>query len=591
MLNDLGDALAGFNDALGRFRDALAKMPEVGEKLFSGTDEWANLLTYKLVPHLEAEGCLVVAVTGGTNTGKSTVFNLLVGVDASPVRNTAAATRHPVLAANVTRYRQCLAGRLMPEFNPVLLDDPESAITKGYGEETLFIFPAEALPNQLLFLDTPDVDSIEQQNWKVAKHIRAAGDVLIALLTPEKYKDERVIAFFREAHASGRLIVPVMNKANPKNEFEVARTQIGDFCSEVGLTAAACFALPHDFGIADSYAGVAITSLQDAPPLRDYLEGLDVYKIKERVYKDSVQHFTAAATDFLGKAGDTAAKFRTVVKEYKSRAATYAERYDPVPGAEVGGLFHAFVQSKRGPLDRKIGQASRAFAHGVGRVGRGLREALLRRATFEKPAEETTDDAILALHTEALEGLTRDLVTRYIESARNLRAPTDQLVGDALDGLDVDAVVDAVVQQTCKAESISKAFRAHAEEMLEAWWGDHRGRRKVILALDRVLLLAPAAIAGVMSVQTAGVGVAETMVVAGPLLEQFTARLVEYQFGDALFDFISPWRKEQRAAFEKALLTQVAHPALKGVYDVLEPLEGKRVHEMRSYLKQCQAHS
>ena len=53
--------------------------------------------------------------------------------------------------------------------------------------------------------------------------------------------------------------------------------------------------------------------------------------------------------------------------------------------------------------------------------------------------------------------------------------------------------------------------------------------------------------------RTFGLGVAETVVVAGPIVEQFVARVIEYQFGDALFDFLSPWRAEQRQALVNAL--------------------------------------
>ncbi len=110
MENVLGEALTRFEQRLGEVRAAVAPHPGLASLLFEGTDEWSDLLTFKLVPHLSGEGCLVAAVCGGTNTGKSTVFNLLVGREVSSMVMTAAATCHPVLVGDDARVRECLAG-------------------------------------------------------------------------------------------------------------------------------------------------------------------------------------------------------------------------------------------------------------------------------------------------------------------------------------------------------------------------------------------------------------------------------------------------------------------------------------------------
>ena len=92
---------------------------------------------------------------------------------------------------------------------------PGLATDGSLPADVLFVTCEASLPDDLILMDTPDVDSIEKRNWEVSEHIRAAGDVLIAVLTAEKYKDERVVADFREAVASARGVIPVMNKAKP----------------------------------------------------------------------------------------------------------------------------------------------------------------------------------------------------------------------------------------------------------------------------------------------------------------------------------------------------------------------------------------
>jgi hypothetical protein len=66
MQNELGQALGEFEVSLQHLRTALEPTPVLSEGVFSGTDEWVALLSYKLVPHLAGEGCLIAAVTGGT---------------------------------------------------------------------------------------------------------------------------------------------------------------------------------------------------------------------------------------------------------------------------------------------------------------------------------------------------------------------------------------------------------------------------------------------------------------------------------------------------------------------------------------------
>lgn len=583
MQQSLGTVVQEFDQAVRAFRAAVSTDPAVAASLFQGAESWLDLLTYKLVPHLEGEGCLVVAIAGGTNSGKSTVFNMLLGRDTSPAVTTAAATRHPVIAGNARRARQCLEGKLVPEFRPQPLEDPQAVVEDAGPEGALFVVEAPELPDRLVLLDTPDVDSIERKNWAVADSIRAAGDVLVAVLTGEKYRDDRVVSFFREALASGRDVIPLMNKANPADDFAVARRQLDDFAKDVGFEPALQFAVPHDFTIEQNY-NRPIQALGDGPDLRAYLHELDVAAIKERVFRTTVQHLADEADGFLLRVDETADALRQVADEFESRAEAFAHRYDPAPGAAVGGLFHDFVQSKRGPIRRAIGATSTAVVKGATKVARTVYGGFRKRTTLDNEAIEQTEAEIQTLHRQMIEQIARNLARSYVDSTRNLKEPAAHLVQGPVKRLDVDASVAAVARQTLRTESVSKAFREHANRTLEAWWNDHRGRRRVLEGLDAMLAVMPAAIAAPLSIYAGGLGVPETLIVAGPLAEQFVARVIEYQFGDAMFDFLSPWRKEQREHLTQALHERLTQPVLVNVHDVLEPLEGESMNTLRTLL-------
>jgi len=578
--------LEAFETSVARLDADLEAFPAIRAHVFAETAGWRDLLTYKLVPHLAGEGCLVAAVAGGTNTGKSTLFNLLVGSLASPSVTTAAATCHPVLAANARRTAQCLDGKLVPEFRPRLLDTPDQATDMSLPVDTLLVVETQGLPDDLVLMDTPDVDSIEKRNWEVADHLRAAGDVLVAVLTGEKYKDERVVGFFRQAADSCRLVLPVLNKANPEDDYAVARRQLEEFSMDVGMESPG-FVVAHDFAIGADLDR-PIRGLDGAPDLRDYLRSLDVQEIKQRVYEGTIARFAQDAEGFIEHVEETRALLRGTLDDLEALARTASEEYDPAPGKEVGGLFHQFVQSKRGAVRRSIGATSAAMARGVSAVGRRITGGFVKRATLENEAAgDTPTDRLRELHAETVTRIAQTLAARCVDTARAAPAPAKQTLGDRFAELDVDAATEQVLAEVLEEKPVSDAFRAHAHATLEKWWADHSGRRRALEALDAVLATAPAAIAGWFAIHTAGIGAAEAMVFTGPLAAQFVSRVMEYQFGDALFDFLSPWKKEQQERLEASLIRHIVAPAGAPLETASDLLDRNTVDTLRRQLASC----
>jgi hypothetical protein len=216
-----------------------------------------------------------------------------------------------------------------------------------------------------------------------------------------------------------------------------------------------------------------------------------------------------------------------------------------------------------------------------------VRRALINRAELDAAPAPRTDAEHYELHRRAIERIARELAASYIGSSRNLGEPVAHLLKQAAGGLDVDGAVAAVARETLQTKRVSDEFRAHAERTLETWWQDHKGRRRVLEALDAVLAVTPAAIAAPIAIYSGGIGVSEAVVVAGPFVEQFVARVIEYQFGDAMFDFLSPWKKERQNVLERALRKHLTNPCVAEVLAYLEPLEGDVVADLRRWREQC----
>src|SRR5690606_26014079 len=93
---------AAWAENIQRLDDALAALAPraraIGVAPVEGR-EWHELLVHKLLPQSQSPPLLVVAIAGGTNIGKSVVFNCLAGETASAVSPLAAGTKHPVCLA------------------------------------------------------------------------------------------------------------------------------------------------------------------------------------------------------------------------------------------------------------------------------------------------------------------------------------------------------------------------------------------------------------------------------------------------------------------------------------------------------------
>ena len=87
-------------------------------------------------------------------------------------------------------------------------DDP----LEDSPENRLFWRQARRMPPRLLLLDAPDVDSDVAVNWRRATAIRQAADVLVAVLTQQKYNDAAVKQFFRAAVEADKPIIVVFNQ-------------------------------------------------------------------------------------------------------------------------------------------------------------------------------------------------------------------------------------------------------------------------------------------------------------------------------------------------------------------------------------------
>ena len=181
---------------------------------------------------------------GGTNTGKSLLFNHLVGDHRSAVDPRAAGTKHPICLAPPDSSESLLkrlfeSFRLIPWEHAAQLLEPSE-------EHRLFWAEGPNVPEQLLLLDTPDIDSDAEVNWERARNIRHAADVTIAVLTEQKYNDAAVRRFFREAADADKPIIVLFNMFDLQNDAEHLPRWLVQFCNETTAKPLSVFVVPYD---------------------------------------------------------------------------------------------------------------------------------------------------------------------------------------------------------------------------------------------------------------------------------------------------------------------------------------------------------
>lgn len=243
---DLADAARQLESAVG----VLSTAADVLQPPQLESCEWYELLRQKLLPQLGSDAWLVAAVVGGTNIGKSVVFNHLAGCCASSTSPLASGTKHPVcLVPEGFTDRQDLQ-RVFPDFQLQEWSDAEHALRETPSHE-LFWRTAPELPSTLLVLDTPDIDSDARVNWVRADAIRRSADVLIAVLTQQKYNDAAVKEFFRKAASEDKAVLVVFNQCLLPDDEQYWPIWLETFCSETGVQPECVYLAPADRAAAE----------------------------------------------------------------------------------------------------------------------------------------------------------------------------------------------------------------------------------------------------------------------------------------------------------------------------------------------------
>jgi len=409
--------------------------------------QWYGQLFGKLRPQVTREAVLVAAVCGGTNTGKSLLTNVLVGSPITQSVPEAARTRCPV--ASLPRG---MAGRidiasLFPGFTPREWTGTEDSLGGGAEGDDLLVWredPGGRQPPRLILLDTPDVDGTLRENWHRAELVRNACDVLIAVLTQQKYNDAAVRDFFAAAAAARKSVIVVFNMVDWPRQRERIGGWLRTFTSETGIEPLAVYAAPHDFARAEAgelalfalpelASGMTPGLIPGGPAAEAHVDlaatlaGFDFDRIKLRAMEGAFR----VVLDSRGGAGDWLDAFESSAQQWQEAQRLLADEarvrveLPAAPRELVWNEIWNWLEPRRSTLDLTVSWAYR-------KAGGGVRW-MARKAGLVRTEEERRED-FSAVELKALKQALADFIERLDGACRRSERLAGMLSGVLVEG-------------------------------------------------------------------------------------------------------------------------------------------------------------
>jgi len=216
----------------------------------------SQLDDYILPRYRSLDAPLLAVVGGSTGAGKSTLVNALVGHPVTRAGAIRPTTRQPILLHNPAEAAWFEGQRVLPGLSRIRGAHPGQAAAgqppAGLAPErsgtapssSLVLLADPAVPAGIALLDAPDVDSIADENRKLAGQLLAAADLWVFVTTANRYADAVPWKLLLDAAGRDIMVAVVLDRVPPGAEAEVS----GDLrvlLDREGLGAAQLFIIPE----------------------------------------------------------------------------------------------------------------------------------------------------------------------------------------------------------------------------------------------------------------------------------------------------------------------------------------------------------
>nr|WP_251041508.1 dynamin family protein [Arthrobacter sp. ISL-30] len=217
-------------------------------------DSLAQLDDYVLPRYRSLDAPLLAVVGGSTGAGKSTLVNALVGHPVTRAGAIRPTTRQPILLHHPRDASWFQGQRILPGLSRIqgtLAERPFKPEAGKQGEPdavtSLVLLGDPAIPEGIALLDAPDVDSISDENRKLAGQLLAAADLWLFVTTANRYADAVPWRLLLDAASRDISVAVVLDRVPPPAEQEV-RADLRDMLRKEGLGESRLFVI-HEFAL------------------------------------------------------------------------------------------------------------------------------------------------------------------------------------------------------------------------------------------------------------------------------------------------------------------------------------------------------
>jgi hypothetical protein len=353
-----------------------------------------------------------IAVMGPTQTGKSTVANLLLGGDVADVSPLAGFTVHAQGFAIDSDPDATWTSALFPGWQrvrrPELSRDDLHAWSLSRAESTVRHLPP------CVVWDTPDFDSLSSPLYRRAVlEMAALADVIVLVVSKEKYADLSVWRMLRLLAPLGCPLLVCINKLTPDSSDAITTAMREKLAESPSPNAAAPIVrLPYSAELSaassaaeqsgsELWAAIA-RELRNAPTDRQ----ANVAALFRAHWDDWLSPLAAERAAIEQWNGHVRSALDSAVKSYEAEYLEHPERYDAFRRATIELLNLLEIPGVGGVL----GKVRNVVTWPARRIFSAGREWLQRRAAGSPP-RRTGEEAVLDdLIERVLTGLLREAV-------------------------------------------------------------------------------------------------------------------------------------------------------------------------------------
>lgn len=212
---------------------------------------------YVLPRYRSLDAPLLAVVGGSTGAGKSTLVNALVGHPVTRAGAIRPTTRQPILLHHPEDAEWFTTARILPHLSRITghrvgPDERTSGVSADRAGvdpdpaamDSVVLVAETGLPAGLALLDAPDIDSISEDNRRLAGQLLSAADLWIFVTTANRYADAVPWQLLLDAAARDITVAVVLDRVPAGTEGEVA-ADLRRMLTAQGLAHAELFVVPE----------------------------------------------------------------------------------------------------------------------------------------------------------------------------------------------------------------------------------------------------------------------------------------------------------------------------------------------------------